>query len=215
MLGIIMSGIIGCMCIHGFLKETNENSKSKQISIQNNDKYYLDAHGDTRRVDNNHKVITNIKDFENNDWIDKDLKTGEILNRRPTAEKERLQKWAIEAKEKNIKAKQEAIEKGEYYYSSWEITEHSKYRTIPYEYVERRTSDDLLVKVEGYDNQIIKDKKTDLMLVNNSIPFGNYDPIKSLKSHNHYVCTQGSYKKNNNLSEEEMIAYAKKIGALL
>lgn len=212
MLGIIMSGIIGCMCIHGFLKETNENSKSKQISIQNNDKYYLDAHGDTRRVDNNHKVITNIKDFENNDWIDKDLKTGEILNRRPTAEKERLQKWAIEAKEKNIKAKQEAIEKGEYYYSSWEITEHSKYMTIPYEYVERRTSDDLLVKFGGCCNEKIKDVKSELILY---IRHGTEKDIKDTKESNLRRIKYQWLQEEMNMNEEELTAYAKKIGALL
>ncbi len=213
MIGILALGVMSGICIHGLFNQATWDGNNRQKSINSNEDYYLDYYGNTRRVDNNHKIAYAIKDSENEDLYDLDLKTGEILNRRPTIEKQQREYWTKKTIEMNEQEKIKAKKEDKYWYYSKEETERTKYWSSPdpKEFVVRRVSDDLLLNLNKAHN-IAMDTKVGFILY---IRTTNEKKIEYCKEKNREKCTWKSIQKETGMNEKELLEYAKQIGALL
>ena len=144
MLGVFMLGVIGVGIIAEAYKQGTYDNEKRNYSQNLKESYYTDYNGNTRRTDNNHKVLCNMHDWNNGDRVDIDMKTGEYLNRVPNPERIRKEKWLKECKEFNVRNKKKAIENGKpYYYGTVQIDNVNKYNTCPGEEIFLRVSDDL------------------------------------------------------------------------
>lgn len=218
-------------CIGAFIhscKNDIENTKSKQNAINNNQKYYLDWRGSKRRVDNNHKVLQHVTDYRTGDKVDLDMKTNEVL--RNYSQEERTQENQEEHKweEENRKAKEKAIKEGWYSYYAKVRTRPGYSRVVPYEYVDKRVSDDLLVKDEKVQNDafiitaigsrersVCVDCDYKFRLYEHSQRArNNRDVLRDDDKYNKWLCKYLVKQNKTNMTEEQLLAYAKKIGAI-
>lgn len=215
MFGMVSLSLLVVGGLYGAFQQAYRNGNSRNKAMYDNEKYYIDFHGACRRTDSNHKILTNITDFENNDIVDIDLKTGEKLNRRPTIEKERLQKYKQDAEIETKNNKTEALEKGKYWYFSYEyVKDGEKLYYNPYECFCRRVSDDLLLDFDRSRNTI-KDAKTGLILLICENDFLREQKVEKAKQYNIDLCSSEYFQKKSEMSKNEMLTYAKKIGAYL
>lgn len=221
---------IAFFCIGAFIhscKNDIENTKSKQNAINNNQNYYLDWQGSKRRVDNNHKVLQHVTDYRTGDKVDLDMKTNEVL--RNYSQEERTQKSQEEHnwKEENRIAKEKAIKEGRYYYSSKENRRDPSIGVLPWEYFQRRVSDDLLIEVDGkvidyyaksrYDKYryVCVDAKYKFRLFECGISAQkNKKYLLDDDKHNRWLCSYLVNEKKVDMTEEQLLKYAKSIGAI-
>lgn len=226
MVGLLVFFIISLVCLKEIINNSYYNDKSKREAIDKNKQYYLDWRGNTRRVDNNHKVCMHTTTgYGDWDTVDIDLKTGEVL-RNYTQEEideivERERKFFQEAQ----KNKEEAIKTGRLYYSSYEPTGRMLQinKTYPYEYVYRRVTDDLLLDSQKTNSNQIYDAKYGFILWRNEKQYKEHPTIYSIendKRHNQWILSQTNFLEYGTckpfiVSRQELEEYAKKNGAIL
>lgn len=220
MFGLFMLGVIGCGCFYNAMKNASWDGNHKQESIKNNESYYMDWQGSYRRVDNDHKVCLNMTDWSNGDIVDIDLKTNQMLNRRPSRERELIERTKSEYLIKNREAKEKAIKEGKMWYSSYEITEKGLQRNkiYPFDFVSRRVSDDLLLDQTRTSNNAMYDEKFSFVLWRSEKEYKKYPSYYSPEKDKEYNWRQikSNYTQERyNMSEHELEKYARKIGAIL
>ena len=222
MFGLFMLGILGCGCVGAALKNAYHDGNNKQDSIRNNEPYYMDWQGSYRRVDNDHKVCIHTTSMKANwDKVDVDLKTGQILRNYSQEERNKIANREAEFAKENKERKEKALKEGRMWYSSYEITEHGLLldRYYPYEYVYRRVSDDLLISPKSRHNEVMYDDKHEFILWRNEEAYTRaYMGFPSLETdiRLNWDKIKGEYwQKLHNMTEHELEAYARKIGAIL
>lgn len=223
--------ILAFFCIGAFVhscKNDIEDAKSKKNAINNNQNYYLDWQGSKRRVDNNHKVLEHVTDYRTGDKVDLDMKTNEVLRNYSQEERQNQhseeQKWA----EDNREAKEKAIREGWYTYYAKTRTSPGDSKILPYEYVDRRVKDDLLVQDKKVPNDVFI--KTEIgkcertICVDAKYKFRLYEYSEKARSsrdvlrdddkYNKWLCTYLVKENRTDMTEEQLLTYAKKIGAI-
>ena len=234
-------GAIGIGAIVHSLKNDMENSDSRSNAANNGQKYYTDNHGKIRRVDNNHQVLRHATGGTKYNWdtVDKDMETGQILHNYTQEKRDEIFAEKREIQRENEKKKQEAIKQGLYWYSVKEppIEGYARRGDIRYyEYQQRlksvhgsedlsryeshnyRVSDGLLLQrdISHYDSHPIKDFKYGLIVFESiSERVGDLRKIKDHANWNREYCGYEWVHRNYNITEEQLLNYARKIGAYL
>lgn len=208
MFGALMAGVFLIGCAVTAIKNGSYNFESKNDAINNNQKYYMDWQGDYRRVDNGHRVLRHVKDFKTGDIVDLDMKTNQIL--RNYSKEERIKEFAEQdaMKRERERAKEEALKNGLIVYESKEPLPDPRGHTVKHHYVTRRTRDDLLVIHNRYR---LVDKKCCFIIC----CYEGYSSVKEVKQRNRQKCKNEYLQKETGMTEEELLAYAKSIGAIL
>lgn len=192
-------------------KNSLYDDKSKQQSVKENRNYYLDWQGYRRRVDNNHKVLIHVTDFKTGDKVDMDMKTGEVLKNYSKALEIKEKEKENQIRSENIKRKQEAKNRGDLWYTSYEKINDTKVFYSPWAYVKKRVSDDLLLS-NNSTGVILYDNRFELALDNELLD--EETKLKLAKRNKVLFDAQWLYQIEN-ITKEELLRYAKKIGALI
>ncbi len=211
MFGIIM---ITALLIGGTIqacRNSISDDRSKQNAIDNNQYYYLDWQGHRRRVDNNHKVLIHVTDFNTGDKVDMDMKTGQILKNYSEIERQKEKAKECEIHKENSINREKAKKEGRLWYSSYEKVRDTRVYYSPWCYVKKRVSDDLLLSDKS-TNTILYDRRFELALDNESL---DEETKEKLRRRNVSLCNEEWFCSLENITKEELLKYAKKIGALM
>jgi len=223
---VIIIFLIGAF-VHS-CKNGIEDNRSKQNAKNANQKYYLDWHGKQRRIDNNHRILEHVTDYRTGDKVDLDMKTNEILRNYSQEERLKRQQEELSWAEDNKKEKEKAIKEGRYAYSSKEKRKDPTIGILPWEYFQRRVSDNLLLEVDKnvidysvprndirHNRSVYVDAKYKFRLYECGI-----DARKNLKyleaddKYNRWRCDYLANEGNSGMTKDELFQYAKNIGAI-
>lgn len=224
-------------------RNSAEDSRSKQNAKDANQKYYLDWEGKKRRIDNDHQFLQHVTDYRTGDKVDLDMKTNEVLRNYSQEERVHNQIEAERYRKEGLESKEKSLREGYYTYHvkerhvdeavlasllPWTTDVERERRTVSWEYVNRRVSDDLLVRDEKVQNDAFI--KTEIgrsernVCIDAQYKFRLYEYSEKARTsrnvlrdddkYNRWLCSYLIKENKVDMTEEELFAYAKSIGAI-
>ena len=204
-----LAALIGCViyligCFIVSIKNDNYDAEQRYNAKQNNEWYYMDWKGNYRSTSTGHRILIHTIDLKTGDKVDLDMKTNQILRNYTQEEKEReCQKKDFIATQSNLK-REEARRNGFAYYLSTDPCIDKITGKETYVITTRRVSDNLIV---FSTSDYCQDKKTNLYLrvYNKDLEYFEY-----CKKKNRDMCKKKWLQNQMNMTEEELLDYAKK-----
>lgn len=217
MIGLLVWGIIGFILLKEAIQNAVVNVDERSKAMNEGKEYYYDIHGNCRRVDNGHKVLTYVPNIDDGSWdmCDIDNVTGEVLKNYSQIKRDKIAERIKQYDEEAMKRKLENIEKGYPFYWKMEyIPDEKNPKEGSFDIRFRRINDDLLLARSAVPQHVIADAKYELLLwVNPKL----YDESEYRTPEEDVEYNQRRINKlvrEKNEDREELIAYAKKIQAI-
>lgn len=237
MWGLFVLAAVGIGAMIHSCKNDIENTDCRNEAKNSGQKYYMDNLGKTRSVNNNHQVLRHTTAGHKHNWdtVDLDIKTGQILHNYTQEKRDEISAEKRKIQEENKKSKQKALEEGRYWYSVKEPPIEGYSRGIKYynhqnslkslhgledlscyEYHNYRFSDGLLLEDKVCHYGVVQEFKGGFIVYDYEAEAnGDVEKLKEHAKSNSYMCRSDIHQFLKKMTEAELIAHAKKVGAYL